>query len=139
MEQLHIFFVTDLFGLTEVLSTAFSCTAHWLGFDLFEPCFVSDTSFSFFDKDGLLFLSSFGRLAEGSTNVDFLFWAAISVKNQATQLLDALSNIITFHFYIFTFPFIARSCCDQKANHQSSIKPNYTYFTYRFLQKAIDV
>lgn len=77
---MRVFLVTDLFGLTEVLSTVFSCTAHWLGFDLFEPCFVSDTSFSFFDKDGLLFLSSFGRLAEGSTNVDFLFWAAISVK-----------------------------------------------------------
>lgn len=114
---MYFFLVTDLFGLTEILSGVFSCTAHWFGFDLFEPCFVSDTSFSFLDKDGLLFLSSFGRLAEGSTNVDFLFWAAISVKNQVIQLLDSLSSIITLHFYIFTFPFTARSCCDQKENH----------------------
>lgn len=114
--ELCNFFVTDLFGLTEVLSTAFSCTAHWLGFDLFEPCFVSDTSFSFFDKGGLLFLSSFGRLAEGSTNVDFLFWAAISVKKQATQLWDS-AKYHNFLFLYIHFPFTARSCCDQKVNH----------------------
>lgn len=63
--------------------------------------------------------------------------AAVTVSVNITKDLPILQNKVTDT--LFSPSEAEHANYDQRANHQSTIKSNYIYFTYRFLQEAIDV